>query len=85
MRQVIDLARWLGWRCWHNTIAYRSGAGWPDLFMVRGNRAVAAELKTMKGTVSPAQQGWLDALTLTGIETHVFRPSDWPEVERILA
>lgn len=67
-----------------------SAAGFPDLVLCRGNRVVFAELKAAKGRVSPAQEEWLAALRVVEgdaagrVLVRVWRPSDWPEIERLL-
>lgn len=78
-RTVIEAARAFGWRCAHfrpaqteqgwRTPVEADGAGWPDLVMVRGPRLIFAELKSDKGTASPEQVAWLDALR--GVEEAV--------------
>lgn len=84
---VTGLAGVLGWRWVHfrpartvdgwRTPVEGDGAGWPDLFMVRSGRIIAAELKSSSGRLSPAQDAWLGRLELAGVETHVWRPDDW--------
>lgn len=56
------------------------GAGFPDLVLVH-RTVIYAELKAQKGRVSEAQKAWHEALRAAGEEVHVWRPSDWPEVE----
>lgn len=77
--QVVDAARLLGWRVYHTHDSRRSEPGWPDLALVR-DRLVMAELKTETGRVSTAQSDWLAALRDAGVETHLWRPSDWDAV-----
>lgn len=83
---VTELAEWLGWRTYHVFDSRRSNPGWPDLFMVRRDRAVAIELKSAKGVATKAQLEWLLALELAGVESHLWRPDDWlsGEIERTL-
>jgi hypothetical protein len=62
----------------------------------RNCRLVFAELKTEKGRTSEAQARWLEALGVVlarggAMEfqeprstVHLWRPSDWPEIERVL-
>jgi hypothetical protein len=93
---VIDAAQAFGWRVahfrtsrtgsgGHATAVQADGAGYPDLTMVRGSRLLFVELKGEKGRVAQAQAEWLYALSqaVPGCVT-VWRPSDWPEVERTL-
>jgi hypothetical protein len=57
--------------------------GWPDLLLIRGPRIIGAELKTEKGQMRPDQERVGDLLR-TAMEVYTWRPSDWPEVQRIL-
>ena len=76
-----------GWR----TAVSADGEGFPDLFMVHPEwlQVVIIEGKSEKGTVALAQQGWLTPLMQWAAQipdhakVRVFRPSDWPEIERI--
>ena len=98
--QVIELARTPGWRVAHfrtvrvlrgnGAVRYMTpvqadGAGFPDLFMVRRERAIAAELKRQTGsTTSEEQKEWLARLEETPVETYKRRPSDWDQIVTIL-
>ena len=87
--QVIDLLHQYRWRCVHirhaqvregKWITHGSGdiAGWPDVFCVRGPRALALELKIGRNKATEAQLDWLNALGhVPGIEAHVIRPEQW--------
>lgn len=94
-KQVIQLARVFGWRVAHFrpamtkrgrwvTPVQGDGKGFPDLFMLRHNRAIAAELKSAKGTVTPEQELWLEAAKRANFEAYIWKPSDIDEVERVL-
>ena len=91
LRQVIELAHLLGWRVAHfrpaltargwRTPVQGDGAGFPDLILVRRERAIAAELKReIGGHVSDDQRLWLAALDAAGLETAVWRPSDFDRI-----
>lgn len=93
--QVIELARWYGWLTAHFrpgmtkrgrwiTAVQGDGKGFPDCLFLRRNRAIAAELKVGKGRVTPEQVKWLKSAGEAGIETYVWRPEHYDEVERIL-
>ncbi|HLB12610.1 MAG TPA: VRR-NUC domain-containing protein [Dehalococcoidia bacterium] len=85
-QQVYDLGRLRGWHCYRAWLSVHSPAGFPDLLMVRGDRIIAAELKTGKGKLTLVQEEWLGALAATGkVETHCWRPEHWPQVEEALA
>jgi hypothetical protein len=60
-------------------------------------RLIFAELKTQRGRTSLAQAEWLEALGRVAavggaffgktprLEVYLWRPSDWPTIERVLA
>ena len=81
VRRWAERARWY---VYHTYDSRRSDSGFPDLFMVRNGRAIAAELKTTVGRLSPAQNSWLVRLRECGIETYVWRPNMENEVKRVL-
>ena len=86
---VLDILRVTGWRSIHvrpgrvahgwRTAVSGDGTGWPDVFAVRGSRAIAAELKSGLGRLTPEQVAWLAALGDAGIETHVWNPAMYPD------
>lgn len=80
--QVMRLARICGWRCYHTWSSMHSGAGFPDLVLVKPPLLVFVELKRDVGKVTAAQQEWLDALAACGCEVAVWRPAD---LERVVA
>jgi len=93
-RCVIDLAHARGWSVAHFrpartkaggwiTPVAADGKGWPDLALCR-ERLVFAELKRQNGKLAPEQAAWIISLQYAGQEVHVWRPSDWAEVERVL-
>lgn len=83
--QVVHLAALRDWMIYRTWLSLHSPAGFPDLFLLRGDRIVTAELKSAKGVLSPAQLVWLDALRATGkVEVFLWRPADWDEIERTL-
>jgi len=86
---VIRLAHFNGWlvHAMHDSrdIWWACDAGFPDLFMVRGDRAIAAELKTMKGRLSDGQKEWQARFVCTPVEYHCWKPCDEDEVQRVLA
>lgn len=76
-RTVVALFQAHGWRCWHNTVAWRSDPGWVDLVVVHPDRGIAfLELKAQRGVVSASQESWHDALRAAGQRVYVLRPSD---------
>ncbi len=82
---VLELARVLGWRCYHTHDSRRSEPGFPDIVAVRPPRIIYAELKTERGRLSADQRQWLSLLEgCAGVEVHVWRPSDWPAIDEAL-
>ena len=81
--RVTSLCDWLRLRWHHETDSRRSKAGFPDLVIV-GNRVIFAELKTETGRLRVEQAEWVNRLRLAGAEVHIWRPSDWPEIEQRL-
>ena len=92
-KAIVELAERLGWRCF--TIAQtkaaglrsHTGVGWPDLFLVRGHTAIAAELKVGGRGLTESQDDWLAALAdVPGILVKVWREKDWTsgEIENLL-
>jgi hypothetical protein len=85
LRQVTDLAHLYRWRTFHPWLSIRSERGWPDLALVRPPRLVLAELKTDHGKVTLPQQEWLDLLgACSGVEVHLWRPSDFNDLVEVL-
>lgn len=76
---VIGTARTFGWLVVHirNTVA--NPVAMPDLLMWRNDQYLLAELKTMRGKVSPKQQGWHENAARHGVTVHLWRPDDWDE------
>jgi hypothetical protein len=65
--------------------ALEGDVGWPDWALVRSGRFVVAELKSEKGRLGPGQSEWLQALgEVPGVEAYLWRPSDIPEIRRVL-
>lgn len=91
-KAVIDLAHLHGWKVAHfqSVLATRKngsaswrtpvaadGKGFPDLFMVRENRAIAVEIKGDGDALRGDQKEWLLALDAANIHTCVWTPRDW--------
>lgn len=97
-RQVLDLARVLGWSTvegpdgalegltYHPQLAKWSERGWPDLALLRrrDGRIVFAELKSEHGQPTPRQLQVLDLLRACGAEAYLWRPSDLEHVAEVL-
>lgn len=99
--QVLALAKLRGWRRAHfrparvrdprtgadtwRTPVQGDGAGFPDTILLRGDRLIAAELKTDTGPKPrPDQVAWLDAFAAAGAEAYVWRPKHWDDIEEVL-
>ncbi len=100
--QLLQLAKLLGWRRAHfrpartrdragretwRTPVQGDGAGFPDLILLRGDRLIAAELKSDEAPreLPAAQAAWLRAFELAGAETYAWRPRDLDSVRAVLA
>jgi VRR-NUC domain len=84
-RQVLDLARILGWAAYHPMLSKWSERGWPDVCLVKPPRLILAELKRENGKTTPHQDRWLEMLrACPGVETYLWRPSDLDGIARCL-
>ena len=82
---VRDYARLRGWRCYCVWDSRHSPKGWPDLVLLRPPRLVVAELKSTRGRLTQDQREALGLLAgCPGVETYLWRPRDWPEIEEVL-
>ena len=80
-RAIVELATLRGWMV-HHTADSRSlrthHPGLPDLLMVKGGRAIAAELKVGRRKPTEAQLSWLEALAdVPGVEAHLWTDALW--------
>lgn len=86
-QQVVEYATLNGWRVYSVPDSRRASiAGFPDLTLWKPNKSlIFAELKRMKGRVSPSQTVTLEELnSIPGVCAYLWRPSDWPEIEKAL-
>ncbi len=94
-KQVLQLAKLLGWRTAHFrpgmmangrwiTAVSGDGKGFPDLVLVRGKRLLFVELKTDDGEMSEEQTGWMLDLYRAGVDVQLWRPSKWATIQREL-
>lgn len=95
-RQVVELAKILGWRVYHPFLSKWSERGFPDLTMVRprDRRLIFAELKRDKGRLTDAQVEWQELLgaldtrgsgaNWTSVEVYVWHPADWDAIQECL-
>lgn len=97
--QVLAYARLMGWRARHDRATNapracrsckaplripRNDAGFLDLLLIRRPRIVWVELKSERGRLTDEQRAEIADLRACGQEVHVWRPSSWPEIERVL-
>lgn len=80
---VTDLFKLKGWRVYHNPDSRRSEAGWPDLMLLKPPHFLMVELKTDTGKVKPIQDMVMRELNSSNVTVNVWRPADWPEIERV--
>lgn len=85
--RVRRLAMLLGWELQYHTLDSQGSApGFPDLVLLhpRQGRALVAELKSEHGRLTAAQRRWLAGFQVCGIPAYCWRPSDGPEIKRVL-
>jgi hypothetical protein len=69
---------------YHTPDSRHSEPGFPDIVATHPERGTFfAELKTAKGRVSEAQQRWMETLRASGQRVYLWKPDDWPEIERV--
>ena len=82
--QVVELARKLGYKVFHDYDSRMNTAGFPDLVLV-GRYVIFAELKTDSGQLTSPQMQWIQALTSAeGVHAVVWRPKDWDTIKKVL-
>lgn len=84
-RQVVELAHLYGFREYHALNSRGSAHGWPDLVLCRPPDVLFVELKAEQTAVTADQIEWLAALAACGLETHLWRPSQFDEIHERLA
>ena len=85
LASVKAVAQALNWKVYHTLRSTGSDKGFLDLVLVRGDTCLFIELKSQKGKVSADQQDWIDALSkVMVVKAGVARPSDWPQLQRLL-
>jgi hypothetical protein len=62
LQTISSAASLQGWGWYHTHDSRHSPPGYPDLTICGYGKLIYWELKSAKGTVSPDQQRWLDAL-----------------------
>jgi hypothetical protein len=73
VRSLLNAARIFHWKVWQGM---GSVPGVPDILGVHKGRMIAIELKAPKGTVSPAQQEFIDRINEAGGLAFVARSLD---------
>lgn len=87
LRTVLDMARHMGVLTAHFrpaqsktgrwlTAVQGDGKGFPDVTLCGPGGVLFRELKAAKGSLSPEQKVWLEALTAAGADAGVWRPTD---------
>lgn len=80
-KDIMDYAAEHGWLVHHcYSSKYCSGAGFPDLVMVRDGEILLVELKSETGRTSRKQMDWLQAYP----HMKIWRPSMWDKIKVIL-
>lgn len=83
---VVQLAKLLGWEAYHTLYSRGSESGFPDLVLAsrKQRRLIFRELKVGTKVPTPKQRHWLDLLEAAGGDVGVWRPDDWPRIEKEL-
>ena len=74
---------------WQTAVA-GDGVGFPDLVLCHDGkgghvpRVLFVELKTDTGRIRPEQREWIAAINAAGGTAVVWRPGDWPQIEKEL-
>lgn len=69
-----QVARQLGYRCFHQYDSRRSDPGWPDEVWLRPPRLIFAELKAPRGEYTEEQRDTLELLQrIDGVEVYAIR------------
>lgn len=82
--KILAMCNWMGLRAYHVYDSRQSAPGFPDLVIVGPKGVIFAELKSATGKLSNHQRDWLRDLHTAGQKTFVWRPADWPTIEREL-
>ena len=84
-RQVIQLAKLLGWSVYHTFLSRRSQPGYPDLTLwKRGRGVIFADLKSATGVLRPDQTTTIASMKAAGLVVYVWRPLDLQVIAEIL-
>ena len=85
IREMAEAFGWLYQVLDTRNYAKRTSRGFPDQFLTRPGRALALELKTEQGIVTPDQELWVAILdSIPGVTSAVIRPHDLDQVEQLL-
>lgn len=83
--KIIKTGEALGWLIYHTYDSRQCVAGFPDLYCIHMQHGVfVAELKTETGRMSEAQKTWREYFLAQRVEYHLWRPRDWPLIEKRL-
>ena len=99
-QSIIEYAELCGWFVYHVARVKRqlraaTSVGYPDLTLLRGSQMIFAELKVGNNRLTEDQRRWMDRFNYFFHDiylsskafrggVYVWRPEDWPEIERIL-
>ena len=88
--QVVAFLQDHGYLVYHTFDSRRCEPGYPDLDVVAGPKWRSCyiahfyvELKREHGRITDDQQKWIDCLRAVGETVHVWRPSEWPNIQRL--
>jgi hypothetical protein len=82
--QVVQLAELFRWKAYHTLDSRGSEEGFPDLVLARPGLVLMPELKVPPNVPTAAQLEWVRILDRAVVRSEVWRPEDWPAIERLL-
>lgn len=81
-QQILDLARTLGWRCYHTWSSRHSEGGFSDIIAIRGPTLLALEIKGAGAKEPPPEQvAWIGAFKqVRYVFADFVYPKDFPDL-----
>ena len=83
-RQVVDIARLLGYKCYWTWRSHHSPKGDLDLRLIKPPRLIWAELKVPPDKLTSEQRECFDLLEQCGQEVYVWTPAEFDDIVAIL-
>lgn len=78
---VVAFATFEDWSVYVNANPKGTTPGFPHLVIARPPECLFVLLRTNRAEPTKAQQDWLETLNECGVESVMWRPADWSDVE----